>query len=76
MQAELKINRGGDKNDLMVIERAGSTTATSNSERGEHKSTLLIFFFSTAHFFSIFTATSQVRLTWKDSVQQRPARRC
>lgn len=45
MQAELKINRGGDKNDLMVIERAGSTTATSNSERGEHKSTLLISFF-------------------------------
>lgn len=32
MQAELKINRGGDKNELMVIDRARSTTATWNSE--------------------------------------------
>lgn len=58
MQAELKINRRGDKNVLMVIERAGSTTATSNaanSEQGEHTSTLLIsFFFSTANFFKNF----------------------
>lgn len=45
MQAELKINKRGDKNDLMVIERAGGTVATSNaanSERGEHTSALLI----------------------------------
>lgn len=80
MQAELKINKRGDKNDLMVIERAGGTVATSNaanSERGEHTSALLIsslFFFYTAHFFYIFTATSQVRFIWNDSEQQRPAK--
>lgn len=48
MQAKLKINRRGDKNDLLVTERAGSTTAASNtahSERGEHTSPLLISFF-------------------------------
>lgn len=54
MQAELKINKRGDKNDLMVIERAGGTVATSNaanSERGEHTSALLIssFFFFFLH---------------------------
>lgn len=58
MQAELKINRGGDKNDLMVIERAGSTTATSNSERGEHKSTLLISFFHSSFLFNFHSYIS------------------
>lgn len=61
MQAEVKINRRGDKNVLMVIERAGSIAATSNtvnSEQGEHTSTLLISVF--------FTATSQVRFIWNN----------
>lgn len=56
MQAVLKINMRGDKTDLMMIERAGSTTATSNeanSEQGEpvnfcffHSSFLLNFHIS------------------------------
>lgn len=47
MQAELKINRSGDKNDSMVTERAGSTTATSNvaDSKQEHTRPLLISFF-------------------------------
>lgn len=55
MQAELKINKRGDKNDLMVIERAGGTVATSNaanSERGEHTSALLISSLSLFFFFT------------------------
>lgn len=52
MQAELKINRGGDKNDLMVIERPGSTTAT------DHKSTLLISFFHSSFLFNFHSYIS------------------
>lgn len=33
MQAVLKINTRGDKTDLMMIERAGSTTTTSNEAK-------------------------------------------
>lgn len=76
MQGELKINIGGDKNVLMVIERAGSNTATyntANTQQGEHTSTLFISFF-TANFFLIVTARPQVRFIWTNSEQQGPAK--
>lgn len=76
MRAELKINRGGgDMTWWWLKELETLRQLLILKEESAQVPCYYFFFFSTAHFFFIFTGpSSQVRLIWKHSEQQRAAR--